>query len=75
MKKLPYKLRDQWEKFRHRATFGDIVEFVERQVKITSDPQFGDILASPGTGRKETKIEKSRTSLKPRGSGFVTSTC
>lgn len=49
--KLPYKLRDKWrakaceilEKTGRRARFSDIVEYIERQVRITSDPVFGDI--------------------------------
>ncbi|XP_075340361.1 zonadhesin-like [Odontesthes bonariensis] len=55
VKKLPYKLRDRWrsvacdiqEKFHHRATFPNIVDFVERQVKIASDPLFGNIQDTP----------------------------
>lgn len=49
--RLPYKLRDKWrtraceilEKTGRRARFSDIVEFIERQVRITSDPVFGNI--------------------------------
>ena len=55
VKKLPYKLRDKWrtvacdihERSHHRATFPDIVDFVERQVKITADPVFGNIQDTP----------------------------
>lgn len=49
-KKLPYKICDHWrivvcdiQKVGHRAIFSDIVEFIERQVKIVSDPLFGSI--------------------------------
>lgn len=82
MKKLPYKLRDHWrsaacaiqEKFRRRATFSDIVEFVERQVKVASDPLFENKQDTPATGGKELKMVKShpQTSSKARGSSFAT---
>lgn len=49
--KLPYKLREKWrntacnimENSNRRALFFDIVTFIERQVKIVSDPVFGNI--------------------------------
>lgn len=49
--KLPYKLRERWRGRAHvvmentgcRAGFSDMVEFIERQVKILSDPFFGDL--------------------------------
>lgn len=49
--KLPYKMREKWRAFaydvletsKHRARFQDLVAFIERQVKILSDPLFGDI--------------------------------
>lgn len=48
---LPYKLRDKWrtvacelhERCSQRATFIDINNFIERQVKILTDPVFGNI--------------------------------
>lgn len=51
IKKMPYRLRDKWrtvacdlqEKNKQRATFKDMVNFLERQVKIITDPLFGDI--------------------------------
>jgi len=51
LNKLSYKLRDEWrtvacdiQERRHcRATFSDIVDFNERQVKIAADPVFGNI--------------------------------
>lgn len=80
IKKLPYKLRDRWrttaceiqETRNQRATFSDIVYFIERQVRILTDPVFGDIQdASPAVSRS-----MNRTSLKPRsrpkGSSFAT---
>lgn len=49
--KLPYKLREKWrniacdlqERSGQRATFIDLVNFIERQVKIVTDPVFGNI--------------------------------
>lgn len=80
VKKLPYKLRDHWrsvagdiqEKFRRRATFSDIVEFVERQVKIASDPLFANIQDTPVTGRRELVKLHSQTGSKAGGSSFAT---
>lgn len=49
--KLPYKLRERWrnvacelqEKNGRRVLFTDLVAFIEKQVKIVSDPLFGNI--------------------------------
>lgn len=49
--KLPYKMRAKWrniayelqEKHRRQAGFSDIVNFIERQVSIASNPLFGNI--------------------------------
>lgn len=49
--KLPYKLRERCRSKAHdimentgcRAGFSDMVEFIERYVKILSDPFFGDL--------------------------------
>ena len=51
MSKLPFKLRERWrtiafdilEKTEHRALFKDLVKFLERHVRIISDPLYGDI--------------------------------
>lgn len=51
IKKLLYKLRDRWrchacnlrERYNRRARFMDIANFVEKQVKILTDPVFGNI--------------------------------
>lgn len=48
--KLPYKFREKWraaacklqECHGNRAMFSDLVRFIEHQVKILSDPLFGD---------------------------------
>ncbi|KAL7849609.1 hypothetical protein SRHO_G00212320 [Serrasalmus rhombeus] len=57
IKKLPYKLKDKWrtvacdiqERQHCRATFVDIVFFLERQVKIATDPVFGNLCDIPPT--------------------------
>lgn len=57
IKKLPCNLRDRWrshacdlqERHNRRAKFTDIANFVERQVKILSDPVFGNIHDLPST--------------------------
>nr|XP_040024067.1 uncharacterized protein LOC120812302 [Gasterosteus aculeatus aculeatus] len=49
--KLPYKLREKWrnvacdilEQTGSRAVYVDFVNFIEKQVKIVSDPLFGNI--------------------------------
>lgn len=55
IKKISFKLRDMWrsiacnlqDKFNRRVNFQDIVEFIERQVRIISNPTFGEIQDSP----------------------------
>ncbi|XP_056099936.1 uncharacterized protein LOC130078447 [Rhinichthys klamathensis goyatoka] len=55
MMKLPYKLREKWrsvawelqERRGYRAMFPDFVVFIERQIKILSDPLFGDLQGMP----------------------------
>lgn len=79
--KLPYKTREKWratacdilEKQHRRAQFTDMVSFIERQVRIVTDPIFGDINYSqqhsptgtgkPSTGSKDVSRIKSQ---KPR---------
>lgn len=59
--KLPYKLKEKWrtkasdifERTGQRACFPDIVNFIEKQVSLTSDPVFGNIQVS-----NEITIEK-----------------
>lgn len=51
IQKLPYKLREKWrakacgilDRNNKRACFIDIVNFIEQEVRIASDPVFGDI--------------------------------
>ncbi len=55
MMKLSYKLREKWrsvawelqERRGYRVMFPDFVAFIERQVKILSDPLFGDLQGTP----------------------------
>ncbi len=81
VKKLPYKLREKWrsevcelqETVNQRATFSDIVNFVERQVKIMTDPVFGNIQDVPTLiGSKSVNKGKSQSYLKTKRSSFAT---
>ncbi len=53
--KLPYKLRERWRSYvlefqenqNNRPQFKDLVLFVERLVRMASDPVFGDIQDKP----------------------------
>ena len=83
IKKLPYKLKERWreeactlqETSKRRASFRDIVQFVEKQVKIASDPLFGDLMVhdTPGVGKRDVRQFKSQPySAKPKGSSFAT---
>ena len=81
VKKLPYKLREKWrdvafslqERFHRRATFQDIVQFVESQVKIASDPLFGDLQdSSPAVSRKEVRPAKPQYFAEAKKSSFAT---
>ncbi|KAI2661726.1 G2 and S phase-expressed protein 1 [Labeo rohita] len=80
--KLPYKLRERWrahayeyeEHSRKRAKFIQLVEFVDRQAKVISNPLFGDldVLASD---KKHSNKSLQGSKLKKegkRGSSFVT---
>lgn len=74
LSKLPFKLRDKWravacdlqENLNEPAIFKDTVEFVGKQVKIATDPVFGNIVEAPLGGR-------SLIRSKPKGSSFATS--
>lgn len=80
--KLPYKLREKWrnvafehqERRHHQLVFGDVVNFIERQVSIASDPLYGDIQDTAVSFSKlkvGNKLSQGRT--KEKGSSFVTS--
>lgn len=59
---MPTNMREQWgttahdilEISNHRAVSSDLVEFIERHIRIISDPVFGDIsdVSSGTTGSK-----------------------
>lgn len=82
MTKLSFKYREKWrttaheimERYNRRACFKDLVSFIERQVKIISDPLFGDIqdTASGTPSLKNVKFKSYPKSGKPRGSSFAT---
>lgn len=78
IKKLPYKLRDRWrchacdlqEKYNRRARFMDIASFVEKQVKILTDPVFGNI-QDTAISTKQMKY-KTHPRSSTRGTSFAT---
>lgn len=81
MSKLPFKLREQWRSVAHnimhtsdrRALFKDLVEFIEKHVRILSDPLFGDIRDSaPGTGGAKVDRLKSQPGSRFKGNSFAT---
>ena len=82
MSKLPYKLRERWrtiafdilEKTEHRALFKDLVKFLERHVRIISDPLYGDI-SDLASGMNESKVSnrpKSHQGNRIKGNSFAT---
>lgn len=79
--KLPYKLRDKWrdracelqEQRGDRAKFPDLVNLIEKQVKMLSDPLFGNTQdAKPATAAKSSAFVKSREKSRLRVSDFAT---
>lgn len=78
IKKLPYKLRDRWrcqacdlqEKHSRRARFTDIANFVEKQVKILTDPVFGNIQDTVPLIRPNKSKPQPRSDIK--GTSFAT---
>ncbi|KAI2645329.1 tRNA-2-methylthio-N(6)-dimethylallyladenosine synthase [Labeo rohita] len=70
--KLPYKLREKWrnvacdilEQTGSRAVFVDFVNFIEKQVKIVSDPLFGNINDVPPAShtKQSTQAKQKRKS-------------
>ncbi|XP_039548042.1 uncharacterized protein LOC120493481 [Pimephales promelas] len=81
VKRLPYKYRDRWrtvacelqERSGQRAKFIDIVDFIERQVRIASDPLFGDIQDTPSTtANKDARKSRFESSSRAKGSSFAT---
>lgn len=83
MSKLPFKLREQWrtvahdilETSKHRALFKDLVAFIEKHVRILSDPLFGDIDAPSGTTfSKAVNRFKPQPGNRMKGKSFATTT-
>lgn len=82
--KLPFKLRERWRTLafdisdttERRASFVDLVKLIERQVRILSDPLYGDIsdLASGITGSKVINRPKLHQGNRFRGNSFATTT-
>ncbi|KAK0154798.1 hypothetical protein N1851_002884 [Merluccius polli] len=82
--KLPYKYRERWravahdimEKYNQRAHFVDVVAFLEKQVRILSDPIFGNIeppVPQNVTASKPCNNFKMQTkSFRGKGSSFAT---
>ena len=76
--KLPYKLRERWrnvacdlqDRSGRRALFNDLVAFIEKQVRIASDPLFGNIQDSQPTNLKASNI--SHLTQRKKGSSFAT---
>ena len=76
--KLPYKLRERWRNVAcdlqdpsgQRALFNDLVAFIEKQVRIASDPLFGNIQDSQPTNLKASNI--SHLTQRKKGSSFAT---
>lgn len=77
--KWPYKMREKWrnaaseiqERRGFRATFTDLVHFLERQVKVLAHPLFGDI--SEGHATKGSVRNKIQSKGSFKGSSFATS--
>ena len=76
--KLPFKMRerrtvhafDLQELRKRRARFADLVNFVDRQAKISSDPRFGDLNTATAE-KKDTKKFQQGIKAK-KGSSFAT---
>lgn len=66
--KLPFKLQDKWrttaqEKLEgnSKIIFTDLVQFIEKQAKICSNPIFGDIQESVSNSSKRPNTNKSKS--------------
>lgn len=65
IKKFPYWLRDKWrtvacdiqENNNQRATFKNMVDFLERQLKIAKDSVFGDIKDNQNSQQRCNKVQ------------------
>lgn len=73
--KLPYKFQEKWraaacelqERCRYRAMFSVMVSFIECQVKILSDPLFGDLHTGQASSSFHVKAKPKST-----GKGLAT---
>ncbi|XP_053274597.1 uncharacterized protein LOC128436773 [Pleuronectes platessa] len=80
IKKLPYRLRDKWrsvacdfqERYNQRATFRDLVNYLEKQVRIATDPVFGDIRDTPTPSKDGRGFMSKPPHPKIKGSTFAT---
>ncbi len=81
--KLPYKLIEKWRSYayeiqeqrRTRAKFTDLVNFVNKQAKVATDPLFGNLLEVTAAEKKDKgKFDSKRHSITEgkKGSSFVT---
>lgn len=83
IQKLLYKLRACWrtkacdiyETQGRQAGFKDIVKFIEYQVKILSDPMFGDIHDSPGGAKPSNKTQENKTKFQMKSQSNRNSCC
>lgn len=81
LSKLPFKLRDRFrlvagdirENQHRKPCFNDVVHFIECQVRLLSDPVFGDIQ----TAEKQMYIKRDESMVKPkvRRENFATNVC
>ena len=55
-----------------RPIFNDIVSFLEQQVKIVTDPVFGNLCDTPLTAAKDSDREKHSPRPRAKGSSFGT---
>ena len=80
IKKLPYKFRDKWrsaacelqERHSRRATLIDITNFIERQVRILTDPVFGNIQDTPSLTNRGVNKANPQTRSAIKGTSFAT---
>lgn len=80
MSKLPYKMREMWRVYTFniqeisgkRATFSNLVSFINRQAKIAADPVFGEMKDAEDKGKSFLNVRMNK-SVRPKGSTFTTS--
>ena len=75
--KLPYKFRERWRSFvcefqdkqKNRPEFSDLVTFLEKQVRVITDPVYGDIQDRPT--RVTGKLTNTSKPYKSTGATFI----